>query len=34
MKCNLMQTDDDKIDFTFTYTDHDVLVRKKRRSAK
>ena len=33
-KCSLMQTDDDKIDFTFTYTDHDVLVRKKRRSAK
>ncbi len=29
-KCKFMQTDEDKISMTFTYTDHDVLVRKKR----
>lgn len=29
-KCKFMQTDEDKISMTFTYTDHDILVRKKR----
>jgi hypothetical protein len=27
-KCHLHQFDDDKVNFTYTYTDHEILIRK------